>query len=345
MLVLSGKIRLIVALALTLLIIALPRPGLAQGGGGRVYLSPATISVKPGEQLTVEIAAAGMTNLYAAEVHLRFDPQVLAVLDADPKQEGVQLEAGSFLDPQHGFVVANKADNGEGTALFAITLVNPAPPVQGDGVLARVSFKALQSGTADIQLEKALMVNNSVKLIEISTEGAQAQIGGQVSPGQASATPLTAPAPAATAPASTSLANLFGPLLLAVVIVGLIVAGVFLRPYLRPPARQPGSRDARQRDLQPRQPAVTGQQPEKTAMLLQQAGVALAKGDRTAAYYRYSQAAEMAPDSEQAWLGKAQTTRSPTEKRLCLMRVLTINPGNREAQVELQSLDKAKMRV
>jgi hypothetical protein len=334
---LSEKIRPIVILALTLLVIALPGHSLAQGGA-RVYLSPATISASAGEQFTVEVIAEGMSNLYAEEIHLRFDPQALAVLDADPQQEGVQLEAGTFLDPQSGFVVANKADNGEGTALFAMTLVNPAPPAQGGGVLARVSFKALQPGATEIQLEKALMVNSSIEIIEVSTAGTQAQIGSQAPAAPAAAT--TASAPTTT---STNLSNLLGPLLLVAVIVGLVVAGVFLRPYLKRPAQQQGRRPARQHGSQPPQPsAPPGRLAGRATTLLEQARTALARGDRAAAYHYYSQAAEVAPDNEQTWLGKAQTTRSPKERQLCLMRVLTINPGNRQAQAALESLDKAR---
>jgi hypothetical protein len=343
MLALSEKFRPIVTLALALLVIAIavPERGLAQGGGARVYLSPATTSTSAGQQFTVEVIAEGMASLYAEEIRLRFDPQVLAVLDADPQQEGVQLEAGPFLDPQHGFVVANKADNSEGTALFAMTLVNPAPPAQGSGVLARVSFKALQPGTTEIQLEKALLVNDSVKAIETSTAGAQAQILGQAP--AATALPAPGPAPAPSAPDNAVLSNLLGPLFLVVVIVGLVVTSVFLRPYLRRPAQQQDSRAARQRVFQPRQLAAPPGKPAgQVTTLLEQARMTLEKGDRTAAYHYYSLAVEAAPDSERAWLGKAQTTRSFTERRLCLMRVLTINPGSRQAQAELESLNKAR---
>ena len=95
----------------------------------QVYILPPTEAPVTGRPVTVDVIAEGVTNLYGAEIHLNFDPNAVRLEDSDPQQNGVQLTPGSLLDPAQGFVVANTSDNEAGTAIFAVTLVNPALPV------------------------------------------------------------------------------------------------------------------------------------------------------------------------------------------------------------------------
>jgi hypothetical protein len=69
----------------------------AAAGTARVYMQRVDTA---GDAIAVEVMAAGVVDLYGAEVRLRYDPQALAVQDADPQQEGVQVEPGTLLDPQ-----------------------------------------------------------------------------------------------------------------------------------------------------------------------------------------------------------------------------------------------------
>ena len=183
-------VRTVLLLSL-LMSLAIPVAVMAQGRA-QVYLMPPGGAVVAGQPVTVDVMAEGVTNLYGAEIHLRFDPAMVRLEDADPGQDGVQLTPGSLLQPAQGFVVANRADNQAGTAVFAVTLVNPAPPVEGSGVVARVTFVPLQPGALRFDLDKVKLVTRDLQTLDVSLSGLEVPVGGQAimpsSPvGQASA--------------------------------------------------------------------------------------------------------------------------------------------------------------
>jgi hypothetical protein len=173
----SQIVRAALLLAL-LLSLATPIAALAQGHA-QVYLSPPGDAPITGQPVTVDILAQDVSNLYGLEIHLRFDPTTLRLEDADPDQDGVQLTPGSLLDPTQGFIVANQADNQAGTAVFAITLINPAPPVEGSGVVAQATLVPLQPGPLRLDLENAKLVTHDLQTLDVALSGLEVPVGGQ----------------------------------------------------------------------------------------------------------------------------------------------------------------------
>ena len=135
-------------------------------GSAQVYLQPADTTAGV---LTVDVIAENVTDLYGAEFHLKYDPAVLSVQDLDAGQNGVQIETGTLLPADQGFVVANKVEEAESTITFAMTLLNPAPPVSGKGPLARVRFNVLQNGLTTINVEHAKLVAANLQTIPSQT--------------------------------------------------------------------------------------------------------------------------------------------------------------------------------
>jgi len=135
--------------------------------GARVYARPVDA---PDNTVVVDIIAENVTDLYGAEFRLTYDPAVVAVQDFKPEQDGVQIEAGTLLPSNQGFVVANQVDEVEGTVIFAMTLLNPAPPVTGNGPLARVAFNILQDTPSTINIEHAKLVAVDLQTIPSQTE-------------------------------------------------------------------------------------------------------------------------------------------------------------------------------
>ena len=113
---------------------------------------------KAGPALIVDIMAENVTNMYGAEFRLKYDPAVLRVVDALADKDGVQILPGSLLPADKGFVVANQVNEAEGTAVFALTLLRPAEPVNGGGPLARITFDVLQDQPSAINVEHAQVV-------------------------------------------------------------------------------------------------------------------------------------------------------------------------------------------
>ena len=134
--------------------------------GTQLYLEASESSAGT---LTVDIVAKDVADLYGAEVKLQYDPTLLAVQDDDADREGVQITGGEFLPVDQGFIVANQVDAEAGTVTYAITLLNPAPPVNGTGTIATVTFDKLQDGPATVEFEKAKLVASTLQAIPNQT--------------------------------------------------------------------------------------------------------------------------------------------------------------------------------
>lgn len=121
--------------------------------GPKVLVSPPTQQVGLGNTVNADIRIESVTNVYGADVHLRFDPTKLEVQDADPATPGVQIQAGSFLDAGRGHVTQNRADNLTGEIRYVASLQSPAPPASGNGVLATITFKGIGEGDSPVTLD------------------------------------------------------------------------------------------------------------------------------------------------------------------------------------------------
>ena len=125
-----------------------------------------------GDTVTIEIGVVGVTDLFGAEVHLTFDPNILQVLDADASRPEVQIQGGPLLDPGRAWVVLNFVDNTAGQIGYALSLISPAPPVSGDGVLASITFETKTQGTATLSFTNVLLVNNEAqKIASVANDG------------------------------------------------------------------------------------------------------------------------------------------------------------------------------
>lgn len=173
----------IACLSVILLALFATAPLALAQNGTRLYLQPVESA---NGLLTVEVLAGNVTDLYGLELHLKYDPAVLEIQDSKADQEGVQIESGTLLPVNQGFVVANQVDQGHGTILYALTLLNPAPAVSGSGPVARIAFKVLQDVPSTISIEQATLV--SVNLQTIPAETVPLTIGGSAG-GQGSGFP------------------------------------------------------------------------------------------------------------------------------------------------------------
>jgi len=201
----KSPFKLIFNVAMSMILLLFVGSSLASAQeGARVYLQP--VDSTDG-RLTVDIIAENVTNMYGAEVQLTYDPAVVSVQDSNPNQEGIQIEAGNLLPADKGFVVANRVNEAEGTIIFALTLLNPAPPANGTGPLARVTFNVLTPGPSTINIEKAKLVSIDLQTIPSQITPLAIGNGGEQNAVQSSAEQQSVPQeqPAdATPPAVTN---------------------------------------------------------------------------------------------------------------------------------------------
>jgi hypothetical protein len=121
--------------------------------------------------VAVDIVLDGVENLYGAEVHLAFDPAILQVQDADPGTPGEQIAPGKAFGKSSSFVALNRIDNNQGTIDLAVTLVNPAEPLQGRIVLATFGVLAAKAGSAEIRFAQVLLADRNANALKVVSSG------------------------------------------------------------------------------------------------------------------------------------------------------------------------------
>jgi hypothetical protein len=139
-----------------------------------IKVAPQVLKVKVGDETTIDLAIEKVSELYGAQLHLRFDPDVLEVVDANPSEEGIQIEPGTLPAPD--FVVQNSADNQVGTIDYALTQLPPSEPAKGDGVIAHVTFRAKKAAVSQIQFDQFLLADTQGGSIEAVPQHGQIRV-------------------------------------------------------------------------------------------------------------------------------------------------------------------------
>src|ERR1022692_4762920 len=107
----------------------------------QAVISPGSTDVSVNQVFTLPVDIAGVSDLYAFQFDLAFDPTILQLLS---------VSEGSFL-PSAGstFFIPGDIDNIGGDAISnADTLVGDIPGASGDGDLVDFTFQAINPGAS-----------------------------------------------------------------------------------------------------------------------------------------------------------------------------------------------------
>jgi hypothetical protein len=139
-------------------------------GAPMVQIDPASQSAFQGDSLSVDVVVNGVTDLYAFQFDLVFDPTKLQAISSS---EGLFLPSGGTT-----FFVPGAIDNVNGVISFvADTLIGPVPGVTGNGDLASISFMAAASGTSFLNLTNLLFLDSTLNDIgNLTTTGGSVTI-------------------------------------------------------------------------------------------------------------------------------------------------------------------------
>jgi len=171
------KRRIVVICVVLLVAASLARWATAQSTEEpRLRLSAESMDWRVGQEVRVDVLVENAPIIYGADVQVIFDPVMLEVVDADEGTPGVQPGHGDFLDPEQSYILQYLANNATGVIDYALTLVNPAPPVQGDGLLAQITFRAKAEGQTTISIAEGLFGNQAGETIAPALEGLQVSI-------------------------------------------------------------------------------------------------------------------------------------------------------------------------
>ncbi|MFQ5343614.1 MAG: cohesin domain-containing protein [Anaerolineae bacterium] len=129
-------------------------------------------------QVGWDLHVANMHELYGVDFLLTYDASAVEVIDADLDRPGVQIEPGPLFTGQPYFVAYNRATvdhrTGVGTVSFVATLLNPAQPINGDGVIASVRYRVLESSVppeALFTIEEVQLVSQGGRRMLVEWEG------------------------------------------------------------------------------------------------------------------------------------------------------------------------------
>jgi len=163
-------------------------------------VAPASSLVPAGGEIQVAIEVAAVAELDGFDVTVVFDPAVVAVVDADPVMEGVQVIPGSFLEMGAG--VVNTVDNPGGTVQFAVTQPEGSLPKSGTGTLILITLRGVTAGaTTSITIDKARLVQRDGTELPASLFAGEVivlEAGATATPPPTTAMPTATPLPTAT---------------------------------------------------------------------------------------------------------------------------------------------------
>jgi general secretion pathway protein D len=115
-----------------------------------------------GNTFAVPVSVSGVSDLYAYQFDLSYDPSALQLLSIN---EGQLLQSAGST-----FFIPGTIDNTAGTATsIADSRVGMIPGASGDGDLAIFDFKALSIGTSTLTLSNMILLDSSLNPIAFIT--------------------------------------------------------------------------------------------------------------------------------------------------------------------------------
>lgn len=138
----------LIGLLLFALLLAPSQAAFAQAGAtGGIF---GDYEVQPGGRVEVPVEIRDVTDLYAFDIQISYDPAVVQVEDADPNQEGIQPALGTFLDA--GLTLFNGVDSENGLIRFVMTQANPSEAKSGSGVVLVLYLTGMEAGESDLEV-------------------------------------------------------------------------------------------------------------------------------------------------------------------------------------------------
>ena len=122
-------------------------------------LTPALSNVTVGNVFTLDIQIFGVIDLFGWQMDLGFSP--LGLVSASPATEGSFLGAGQTFG-------GGTVDNSAGTITTMFSALSGITGVTGDGILASISFDAMNAGTATFSLSNVMLEDSNLDPIFFS---------------------------------------------------------------------------------------------------------------------------------------------------------------------------------
>lgn len=145
-------------------------------GDRTVGFDPSNLSIPSNaSDQQIDVRAFNMPTVRGFDLTLRFDPNVVQVVDADTNQDGVQVRLGTQFRQQSNFVADNTVDNTAGIIRFATVLLSSGS-VSGDFDLIEINFRPVAQGSFDLVLETVDIVGANAQAIEANLQTGRVEV-------------------------------------------------------------------------------------------------------------------------------------------------------------------------
>lgn len=143
--------------------------GNAQGTtNATLEFTPATISMKAGDTMTVGLAVNNAHDLYSVPILLQYNPAVIQVEDV---RNGGFLSGGT-----QNIAIVHQENAQQGQTVISATRSPNTPGISGSGTLFGIVIKAIAPGTSQLQIVQVNARDSQQKPIAITTETASVQV-------------------------------------------------------------------------------------------------------------------------------------------------------------------------
>jgi general secretion pathway protein D len=138
-------------------------------------VSAGSATVSSGQTFTVPVSISGVSDLFAFQFDLAFDPTILQLQS---------ISEGSFLSSAGSTIFSpGTIDNTAGTATTtADTLTGLGPGASGSGTLADFTFQAIATGTSALTLSGVILLDSNLDDIPFTTSNGSVTVGNAVVP-------------------------------------------------------------------------------------------------------------------------------------------------------------------
>ena len=144
-------------------------------GGPILSVQAPTLPLTVGENFTVDVVVNAVTDLYAWQFDLGFDPTILAV---DNVIEGPFLEEGGSTF----FIPGTIDDVGGSVSNNADTLLTAVFGVSGSGTLVTFDLTALAPGVSSLSAFYVVLLDSSLTEIDATVQNSSATVSGATTP-------------------------------------------------------------------------------------------------------------------------------------------------------------------
>ncbi len=137
-----------------------------------VRMVPEKIAVAPGDTFEVTLEARALDPVSHLPLTLSFDPEVLAVEKVTP---------GAFLGgPEAAQVLADSSTPGR--LVLGASRLGKVAGVAGEGVVARIEFRALKAGSGALAFVEAKALDSALRPLALASRAARIEVSGDAPP-------------------------------------------------------------------------------------------------------------------------------------------------------------------